>query len=126
MQQKSRAKVFQLLEKMSTRKINMDQIISYLMINATVYVSWGVSKIRNFDNKALLMKTSGRYHKFWVMITLNSLHLFDVTLLNEDYTVKCAVKNLYFDQLNEVIDDLVETNPNAIAEAIKQEKEMFS
>ena len=60
------------------------------------------------------------------MITLNSLDLFDVTLLNEDYTVKCAVKNLYFDQLQEIVDDLVESNPGAIKQAIEQEKETFS
>jgi hypothetical protein len=126
MQQKSKSKVFQLLGNMDTREIIMDQLIAYLRVDIRIYWSWGVSKLCNFADKALLMKTSGKYHKFWVMITLNSLDLFDVTLLNEDYTVKCAVKNLYFDQLQEVIDDLVETNPNAIAEAIEREKEIFS
>lgn len=88
------------------------------MFNFKIFSTWGGRNFTNFINLALGFKANGRYHKFWVLITLNSLDLFDVTLLKEDYTVKCRVENLYFDVLAEAIDELIETNPKAIKQAM--------
>ncbi len=118
MHKKNLIKVYQIIKDLNPREQNTKETFAYLKVDINMFFSWGGTNFSNFNNLAFGFKANGRYHQFWVLITLNSLDLFDVTLLNEDYTVKCRVENLYFDVLAEVIDDLIETNPKAIKEAM--------
>jgi hypothetical protein len=118
MHKKSLIKVYQIIKDLNPMEQNTKETFAYLKVNITMFFSWGGTNFSNFKDLAFGFKANGRYHQFWVLITLNSLDLFDVTLLNEDYTVKCRVENLYFDVLAEAIDELIETNPKAIKQAM--------
>lgn len=72
--------------------------------------SWGA---RNWigDENSLTFRVGARRHKGYVKITLNGSDLYDIKLISTHGNVKDEFKDIYFDQMVEVIDDRIEKIP---------------
>jgi hypothetical protein len=68
--------------------------------------SWGARGWTGGDN-FLLFRVSGRKFQGIVKITLNGLDLYDIQFIRGT-SVKKEIKDVYFDQLTELIDEHVE------------------
>lgn len=78
--------------------------------NPTIFWSWGVESKINYFNKGLLLKVNGAVHTGWVLISLSFMDLYDVYLFETGKKlIKKSVKEIYFDQLLEIADGLIET-----------------
>ena len=73
-----------------------------------IYMSWGVSKKVNYNNKALLLKVSGYHFKGWVSITLAWDDTYTLHYITNDGIIKEKQGNVYCDMLRDVIDDRIE------------------
>jgi len=99
-------------------EFNVNETMEWVKIKPIIFMSWGVSRRLNFSNKALCLLVNGRYFKSWVVITLDYNDTYTVSFLKKDLTVKTQIQEVYCDQLNEIIDDAIETNPNYLKELI--------
>jgi hypothetical protein len=90
------------------RDFNVGETMSVLKHNPSIYWSWGVSKLHNFNDKGLLFKVSGHHHKGWVLITLDWSDTFEVHLINADSSIKKTFDMVYIDSLIDTIDTAVE------------------
>jgi hypothetical protein len=77
-----------------------------------VYWSWGVSKKEMHRGTCLMYKVNGRLHKGWIAVTLGWSDLYDVHVVNRHGEILETRTDLYFDQLNEVMDTMIETPLN--------------
>lgn len=90
-----------------------------------VYFSWGVSKMHyGFynDMPTLMMRVSGVIHKGWVYISLDEgRDVYVVTLLNVPRKkVKGQRDEVYCDEIGNVIDSMVERDPELSDELYKR------
>jgi hypothetical protein len=99
------------LVKLSERDFNpMETLQLISMNNSMVWFSWGVptDSIKLVGNKGLLFKVNGHHYKGLVFITLSWMDLYDVHLVNPDGEVTEKMEGIFFDQLQEVIDNRIE------------------
>jgi len=107
------------IEEASCRDINILELQQLLKHNINIYWSWG-SRNPTVDDmnrpKMYRIRVSGRHHKGYVYIFLNSNDLFDVYLTNLKNVIKMRTDEMgmYFDQVVEWIDDRVERIPEYI------------
>lgn len=88
-----------------------EQIVSG---NETIVMSWGAFSFKGVSNKGLIFAVKGAIHKGFVLVTLNFMDTYDIHLINsKGEQVGDSVTDIYFDQLTEIIDGLVET-PKAL------------
>lgn len=83
-------------------------ILSILKTNLCIVWSWGFHNPKAIQN-GLAFKVQGFLHKGWVLVEYNEgVDLFDIRLLScQLKEVKC-IEGVYFDELIDVIDDMVE------------------
>ena len=90
------------------REFDASETMRVLIHNMMRYFSWGVSKKYNVNNKGLLLKVSGHHHKGWVLITLAWNDTYSVYIVSNKGEVKDEYKEVYFDELAELIDNRIE------------------
>ena len=99
-------------------------IYSILLSQPTILMSWG------FESPVVIrlglrFKVNGFLHSGFIEIKFNQgADLFDVSLINEDGTLKETLEGIYFDQLVEVVDEHVERVDN-YNERVDQEYNTF-
>jgi len=95
----------------NSRYLSIKQLMAYLKVNIHRFWSWGAHAFR-VDNmqepRMFRMAVRGHHHKGHVYIFLNGMDLFDVYLTSRQGTIKEIIRDLYFDQLAEVIDTKIE------------------
>lgn len=96
------------------RDFNVQETLLLLKMSKGVmtFLSWGVSKLMNVDDKGLLMKVSGNHHKGWVLVTLNWLDYYDVHIISNKGEVKDVFTDIFFTDLCEIIDNRIEKIPS--------------
>lgn len=99
---------FEILAKLTQREFNVEDTLLVLNNPFQVFWSWGVSKVFNFQSKALLLFVQGHHHKGWVVITLAWNDTYSYYLLNKDESIKLERHEVYFDVLQDMIDKDVE------------------
>ena len=76
--------------------------------NPMIYWSWGVSAKYNYENKALVLKVNAHHHKGYVVITLDYNDTYIVNIVKTSGRIVATYENVYFDCLQEIIDDKIE------------------
>lgn len=110
------------INKIGCREFNAEETLKQLMYigsNAQVkFMCWGatnftVDKKNNIGlSKALRFKVNGLTHKGYVYIALGFSDTYDVYFVKNDGCIIEKKTNIYFDMLNETIDDFVEKEGN--------------
>lgn len=89
--------------------------LASLMRYHTYVLSWGAHAFTNVENKILRFRVQGRLFKGLVWIAPNGLDLFNIYFStgrrsdNGCYRLLDTIKNIYLEDLMEVIDRKVET-----------------
>jgi len=97
------------IEKAACREMHLPDLTQILMMNKPIFLSWGAHAFtKNKENTLFRMKVNGHHHKGHVYIFLGFLDLFDVYLTTTHGRIKKVFKELYFDQLSDVIDREIE------------------
>ena len=76
--------------------------------NIWVFFSWGSKNFINWKNQMLSFKVNGMKFKGTVNSVLNGSDLYDIYYVNRLDNLKHESKDVYFDQLQEVIDSVIE------------------
>lgn len=92
----------------SCRDLDANELLKLLTCNISIYWSWGVSQKHYILNKVVRLRVNGHHHKGYVYIVVNGSDLFDVYLTTLKDEIKTEIKDLYFDQLVDAIDEKVE------------------
>lgn len=100
--------IYQLAKTKFERPFSMNETLDVLRHNITIFWSWGVSKMHNFENKALVLKVSGHHHKGFVFITLAWDDTYSVYIVSNKGEIVNEYKDVYFDALTEIIDNRIE------------------
>lgn len=94
------------------KKQTADYIASLLTSSFTIMASWGTTRMRatEFRNmNGLTFMVNGFVHKGIVNIVYNAGgDYFEVFTMNENLEIKDHVRDVYFDELVDVVDRLVE------------------
>lgn len=98
----------ELYETLIQREFNPAETLQVITHNKTVYWSWGVEKVVNYYDKALLLIVNGYHHKGVLVITLAWNDTYSFHLINDNGTIKESVTDVYFDELQERIDQKIE------------------
>jgi hypothetical protein len=88
---------------------DLSETMKVLTHNQPIFWSWGTSKRYNLDNRGLLLKVNAKYHKSYVLITLNGNDTYCVDIISSQGNILKNYSEVYFDQLTEVIDSRIET-----------------
>lgn len=92
---------------------NICTILSY---NQTVVMSWGAERFRATTYKgmaALRFSVNGFLHKGTVMVAYNEgADLFEIYCLNSKGAVVNSARGVYFDELTDRLDTMIETKSN--------------
>ena len=96
------------LNELTQREFNTNETLQLLKASGSVFWSWGVSKVINYNNEGLLIRVNGHHHNGWVFITLAWNDTYTVHIVNQRYNVKESIEDIYFDMLVECIDKKVE------------------
>lgn len=108
---------------------NVGQIIlnQLTTLGGTIIWCWGAHAYKTFSNQyftdishlgGLLFKVNGHLHKGHVMIRLATNDTYTIsigTFRNNEFKTKKEVSDVYFDQMVEVIDFMVETKQTDVA-----------
>lgn len=97
-----------LFETLVQREFNPAETLQVITHNKTVYWSWGVEKKVNYFDKGLILIVNGHHHKGVMIITLAWNDTYSFHLINDNGTIKESVHDVYFDELQERIDDKIE------------------
>ena len=100
---------FAVLDSLVQREFEPQQTMDVLANEPMVVMSWGARNFAQYKNKALFFRVSGRLHKGIVCITLAWDDTYTITLLNLKFEVKQTRTDVYFDELVNNIDHMVET-----------------
>ena len=100
---------FAVLDSLVQREFEPQQTMDLLASEPVVVMSWGARKFSQYKSKALIFRVSGRLHKGLVCITLAWDDTYTITLLNLKFEVKQTRTDVYFDELVNDIDHMVET-----------------
>lgn len=98
----------ELYETLVQREFNPNETLQVLQHNKQIYWSWGVEKLVNYYDKALLLIVNGHHHKGVLVITLAWNDTYSFHLINDNGTIKETVTDVYFDELEERIDQKIE------------------
>ena len=109
---------------MATKDFEMARYVLAVLLNSnrSVFFSWGVTETRVIEN-GLQFNTNGYIHQGKVQVVYDEgADLFTVRTLNADGTTKEEREGIYFDQLQETVDRLVECdNEEAYKQAIEDD-----
>ena len=94
------------------RHLNVQEILQFLQAHRSIVWSWGAKSWTNVANKGLAFNVSGFKFKGNVMITLNSLDLFNIYFHNRNGKVTSEVNDIYIDDLIIVLDEAIEKVDN--------------
>ena len=89
-------------------EFNLTETLGVLRRNIVIFMSWGVSKLMNFDSKGLLMRVNGHHHKGYVLITLNGNDTYEVHFIKFNGEIVETITEVYWDELVEKIDTKIE------------------
>jgi len=98
------------------RDFDYKETIQLLRVNINIWWSWAVTKLtvenpnKNYS-RLLMFRVRGHHHKGLVYIFLNGMDLYDVYLTNLQGVIKKSTEGLYFDMLQDWIDENVERIP---------------
>ena len=95
-----------------TREFDQETTFDFIKSFNAIPMSWGISEVKSYENKALLFRVNGFIHKGKVVILLNVLDYFDVYLLKDDGVVVKKIHDVFISDLVEVIDRNVERTEN--------------
>lgn len=101
-------------QKFVEREFSPMETMEVLIYNRIVYLSWGVARGYRLKN-CLILKVNGRFFKNYVVITLAYDDTYTVRYIYKnkgEFKVKHIQTNVYFDELQKVIDDYIETVGN--------------
>ncbi len=98
----------ELLQSVGEREFNLQETMALLKGSGSIYWSWGVSKLMNFENKVLTLKVNGHHHKGYVFISLAWNDTYTVNIVSTHNNVKNTFKEVYFDMLVNTIDKEIE------------------
>lgn len=101
-------KNFDNIESLCQRDFDTNETVQVIQHNIQVYWSWGVERLINYKNKGLLLLVNGHHHKGWLLIVLAWNDTYSYYLLEGNKTIKKERKEVYFDQLQELIDKDIE------------------
>jgi hypothetical protein len=95
------------------RQMDIEDLMFLLKHDIYIYWSWGaMDECYNSQKTWFRVSVSGHHHTGYVYIFLNGADLFDVYLTTAtDETIINFVKDLYFDELVDWIDEKVEKVP---------------
>ena len=100
----------QLLE-ITEREFNLQETMQVIQANKMMFWSWGANQFGNIDDKGLIFRVRGHHHKGYIFITLAWNDTYTVTLITTHGNIKKTFKEIYFDVLQETIDNAVEKVP---------------
>jgi len=96
-------------DKYACREFDPKETLKWVKRDIIVFMSWGVSRFLNLDNKGLLLSVNGWKHKGYVLITLAWDDTYTVRFFNTWYNeTKPKKEMVYCDVLYEAIDDVIE------------------
>ena len=98
------------IKKAMEREFNPEETLQWLKLNQLYFMSWGVSKMLQHQNKSLFLKVNGYAHSGWVMITLAWNDTYTVRLLDDQFEIIKKDTEVYCDCLCDTVDFLVESN----------------
>jgi len=98
------------IQKVMEREFDPQETLQWLKLHQLNFMSWGVSKMLQHQNKSLFLKVNGFVHSGWVMITLAWNDTYTVRLLDSDFEVFSKNTQVYCDQLCDTVDFMVESN----------------
>jgi hypothetical protein len=96
------------IRKASCREMNMADLWDIITDNPTIPMSWGLHNRVCYGKIGMRFNVQGYKHRGFVYIVLNGSDLFDVYYTSNRDTIKKISKNLYYDQLLEVLDFEIE------------------
>jgi len=108
----SKRKFWQNIDTVLERDFNPNETLQWLKANFSIYMSWGVSKLFQYENKSLFLKVNGYKHSGWVLITLAWDDTYTVRYLNNQYNEVDKETNVYCDVLQSTIDEKIEKQPS--------------
>jgi hypothetical protein len=97
-----------IIKSLVEREFETSETIKVLSANKAIFWSWGAHNFVNFENKALVFKVQGHHHKGYVCITLAWDDTYTVNIITTTGKILNTYKNVYFDQLVEIIDNRIE------------------
>lgn len=92
----------------TSRNQDMKGTLALLRRNLAITMSWGMRNFINYENRVLRMTVSGHHHKGHVYIRVSGRDLYDVYYTSNQGNIKFETTDLYFDQLQEVMDEKIE------------------
>ena len=101
-------KKLEVLKNTCQREFNPKETMQWVNINPLWRMTWGATNFTTFQNKALFFNVSGFNHKGIVLITLDWNDTYTITLVSTQWNVKKVIKDVYCDELANVIDVNVE------------------
>ena len=91
-----------------SRTIDLNDTYRVLSHNKIVFFSWGATNFTNYFNKVLKFTVNGHNHKGHVYVAVNGSDLYDVYLTTTHGNIVKEMRDIYFDELQERVDDAVE------------------
>ena len=91
---------------------NVSETVALLQSPIDIFWSWGAHKLTNYNNRVLRMNVQGHLHKGHVYVRVSGSDLFDVFYTTNRGTIKEVSEGLYFNQLQDVMDEKIERQSN--------------
>lgn len=91
------------------REFNTLETISLLKQNMSIFYSWNVTGLLNYNDKGLLFTVNSRYHKGYFFISLDFNDTYTVDIIDFEGNILDTYEMIYFDMLTEIIHDRIET-----------------
>ena len=96
---------------LAQREFNPKETMQWLTRDKIVTMSWGFHKAKNLMNQGLMFTVNGAIHSGHVLVTLAYNDTYTISLFNKAYNqVGESVKDVYCDELQNIVDLLVETS----------------
>ena len=86
------------------------ETLQWLKHHQLIFMSWGVSKMLQHQNRSLFLKVNDFVHSGWVMITSAWNDTYTVRLLDEQFDFIKKITHIYCDMLCDTVDFMVESN----------------
>ena len=98
------------LEKLGneSRVQDCNETLKVISHNKVTFWSWGAHAFKNYQNKVLRFKVNGHHHKGHVYVAVNGSDLYDVYLTTTRGNIVKDMKDIYFDEIQDRIDNAIE------------------
>ena len=108
--------LFNLVKEHGHRTFDMNETLTQLRHFGGVMglMSWGISSRINILNRGLLLTVNGNHHKGDVLIVLDGSDTYTIFILNVRGRVLDEYRDVYFDDLFNIIDNRIERIPEYI------------